>query len=107
MAFSVSRRAFNDRIVISDSRFLRSARNTVDIGNERDDGFAAPIGGYPRVGNACDALLDMKPIFSKDARDVAGGFVFLEAQFAETENFVHHLLRKRPELIHFLNRFLL
>src|SRR6476646_1169774 len=107
MAFSVSRRAFNDRIVISDSRFLRSARNTVDIGDERDDGFAAPIGGYPRGGNACDALLEMKPILSKDAGDVARRFVFLEAQFAEAEYFVHHLLCERLELIHFLNRFLL
>src|SRR5579859_489276 len=106
MAFTVARRSFNDRIVIGHYRLLRSSRNTVDIGDERDDRFAAPIGSNPSGGNACNALLDMKPIFSKDAGDVARRFVFLEAQFTEAKNFVHHLLRKRLELIHFFRRFL-
>ena len=107
MAFPVARRAFNDRIVISDSRFLRSARNAVDVGDERDDRFAAPIGGDPRGGNACNAMLDVKPVLLEDAGDVPRRFVFLEAQFAEAKNFVHHLLREHLQLVYLRHCFLL
>ena len=106
MPFSMARRAFHDRIVICHSRLLRCARDAVDVRDKGNNRFAAAVRGYPSRGNSSHAMLDVKSIFLQDARDVTRRLVFLETQFAEAENFVHHLLRKCLEFVHFQPRLL-
>src|SRR5436305_8346113 len=51
VAFTVTRRARNNWIVISDAWFLRSLRDIVDIGDECDYRLARTPGRHPRGWN--------------------------------------------------------
>ncbi len=93
VAFAVARRAFDHRIMIGDAGFLRSLRNIVDIGAERDDGLALAPGGDPGGGNSGDAALDLEAFLFENAGEVFRSFEFLEAEFAEAEDAIDHDLR--------------
>ena len=93
VAFAVARRAFDHRLVPADAGLLRRLRDVVDVAAEGDHGLARSPTGHPRGGNAGDAALDFEALFFEDAGEVLGGFEFLEAQFAEAEDAVHHDLR--------------
>ena len=93
VAFAVAGRAFDHGLVPADAGLLRGLRDIVDIAAEGDDGLAGAPTGHPRGGNPGDAALDFEALFFEDAGEVFGGFEFLEAQFAEAEDAVHHDLR--------------
>src|SRR5208283_3077905 len=105
--FSMAGRSLDDGRVVSDAGFLRSAMNAVNIGDERDHGFAAAEARNPRRGNAGNAALDRKSVFLEDGGDVARGLHFLKAQFAVAVDLVDHLLREGLTLVDFLNGLLL
>jgi hypothetical protein len=98
--------AFHQRIVIGHSGFLRSARNTVEVGDESYHRFTAPIRRHPGGGDAGNFALDVEAVLLEDARNVARRLEFLKAKFAETENLIDHLLSEGLELVNFLDRFL-
>ena len=60
VAFSVTRGAFDHRIVIRHAGLLRSLRDIVDIGSERDDRLALPPRRDKCGGNAGDAAFDLE-----------------------------------------------
>ena len=107
VAFAVARRAFDDGIVIRDAGLLRSARDTVFIRDERDDGFSAAVRRDPGGGNARNSLFDLEAVFLEDAGNVFRGFDFLEAEFTEAENLVDHLLCEGLQFIGFFDGFVL
>src|SRR5579859_841850 len=107
VSFAVAGCAFNEGSVVRDAGFLRSARNAVFVGDEGDDGFSAAVRRDPGGGNAGNSLFDLEAVFFENAGDVFRGFDFLEAQFAETENLIDHLLRKRLQFFGFFGRFVL
>ena len=86
--------AFHQGRVISDSGLLRSAGNTIDICDKGNHRLARTVGGHPSGGDGSDASFHVKAVLLQDARHVAGGLHLLEAEFAEAEDFVHHLLRE-------------
>ncbi len=100
-------RAFDDGIVIRDAGFLRSARDAVFIRDEGDDGFSAAVGRDPGRGNVCNSLFDLEAIFLENTGNVFRGFDFLEAEFAEAENLVNHLLREGLQFVGFFDGFVL
>src|SRR6476646_1233914 len=97
MPLAVARRAGDDRIVIGDSRLLRRLRDVVDIGAKCDDRFARSPRRDPGRRNAGDAALDREAVLLQDARQVLRRFELLEAEFAEAEHLIDHLL---CELVH-------
>ena len=93
VAFAVPRRAFDHRIVIGHARLLRSLRDIVDIGAERDHRLAFAPGGHERGGNAGDAALDLEAFLFEDSGEIFRRLEFLKSELAETEDAVHHHLR--------------
>ena len=93
VAFAVSGRAFDHRLVPADAGLLRGLRDIVDIGAERDDGLSRAPAGHPRGGNSGNAALDLEAFLLQNAGEVLGGLEFLEAEFAEAEDAIHHDLR--------------
>ena len=85
-------RAFDQRVAIGDAGLLRGLRDAVDVGAERDDRLAAAPGGHPGGGDAGDAALDREALLLEDAGEVLRGLELLEAEFAEAEHHVVHLL---------------
>ena len=92
VAFAMSRRAFNQRVVIAHTGLLRRLRNAVDIGAERDHRLARSPTRHPSRRYAGDATLNLEPFFFQDARQVSRGLKFLKAELAEAEDGVHHYL---------------
>lgn len=107
VAFAVSRCAFDERVVIRHPGPLRGARDAVDIRDEGDHRFPAPVRRHPRGRNSCHSAFHLKAIFLEDSRDVARGFKFLKTEFAEAEDLVHHLLCERLQAVHLDESFLL
>ncbi len=105
VAFAVAWCAFDEGIVIRDAGFLRRARDAVFLRDESDDGFSAAVRRDPRCGNSRNSLFDFEAIFLEDAGNVFRGFDFLEAEFAEAENLVDHLLRESLQLVSFIDGF--
>ena len=91
--FAVARSALDHRIVLGHAGLLRGLRNVVDIGAERDHRLALAPGRHPRRRNAGDAALDPEAFFLEDAGEVLRRLEFLEPEFAEAEDAVHHHLR--------------
>src|SRR3974377_1969429 len=98
---------FYQGIVIRHSWFLRGARDTVEVGDKSNKGVAASVGSDPSRRNPGNAAFGMEAILFQNIRDVARGFEFLEAQLAEAENFVVHLLGKRLQFVDLRDCFLL
>ena len=99
VSFAVARSAFEERIVIGHARLLRSRRDAVDIGSERDDRFARSPRRHPRRRDAGDPLLDGEPLLAQDVRQVLRRFDLLEPELAEAEDGVDHLLREVVQIV--------
>ncbi len=93
VTFAVARRAFDHRLVPAHARLLRRLRDVVDIATQRDHRLARSPTRHPGRGNSGDAALDLEAFLLEHAGEVFGGFEFLETQFAEAEDAIHHDLR--------------
>ena len=93
VAFAVARRAFDHRIVICHAGLLRSLRNIVDIGAERDHRLAFPHVATNAVGMPAMLRSHFESFFFEDADEIFRGLELLKTQLAETEDAVHHHLR--------------
>jgi hypothetical protein len=89
--FAVAGSAFDERIVIGDAGFLRSARDAIFIRDKSDDRFGAAVGSNPCGRDAGNSLFDFETIVFEDRGDVARRLEFLEAEFAVAENLVNTL----------------
>ena len=107
VAFAVAGSAINDGIVVGDAGLLRRARDAINIGDERDDGLAAPPRRHPGRGDSGDASLDAEAVLLENAGNVARGLEFLEAELAVAVDLIHHLLGESLKLVHFGDRGLL
>ena len=93
VAFAVAGRAFDHRLVPADAGLLRSLRDVVDIGAERDHRLAGSPRRHPRGGNAGDAALDLEAFLLENAGEVLRGLELLEPELAEAEDAIDHDLR--------------
>ena len=84
--------AGDEGIAVRDAGLLRRLGDAVDVGAQRDDRGARAPGGPPRTGDARHPLLDREPVVLEDAGDIALRLELLEAQLAEAEEHVDHLL---------------
>ena len=66
VAFAVSRRAFDQRLVPADAGLLRRLRDVVDVAAQRDHGLARSPACHPRGGNAGHAALDFESLFFQE-----------------------------------------
>src|SRR6185436_3638196 len=107
VAFAVSGRAFDHRLVPRDRRLLRRLRDAVDVRAERDHGLARSPRRHERGGNAGDAFLHREAVLLEDVDQVAVGLEFLEAELAVAEDLVDHLLRELRAAFDVGDRFLL
>ena len=92
VAFAVAGRALDHRVVIGHTGRLVALRNAVDVGAERDHRLAAAPLGHPRGRDAGDAVLDGEAVVAQQLAQVALGLDLLEADLAEAEDHVVHLL---------------
>ena len=99
MAFAVTRSAFDQRIAIGDARPLGPLRDAVDVRAKGDHWLAAAPLGDPRGGDARGAARDPEAVLFEDAGEVARRLDLLEAQLAEAEHGVHHLLSERGQAV--------
>ena len=89
-------RALDHRLVIGDARLLRRLRDAVDVRAERDHRLArCPSVAMNAVGMPAMPSSTVKPFFFEDVDQVAVGLDLLEAELAEAEDRVDHLLRER------------
>ncbi len=93
VTFTVSGRAFDDGFVPADAGLLRSSRDIVDIGAERDYGLARSPGRYPCGGNIGIIALNPEALFLQNAGEVLRCFELLETELAEAEYAIDHDLR--------------
>src|SRR2546422_8167894 len=93
----MARGAFNDRIVIGDSRLLGGLWDSINITAERDDRLAGSPSRCPGGWYSRDTFLYLKAILLKDIREVTRGLELLEAKFAVAEYLIDHL---RGEILH-------
>src|SRR3990172_12384211 len=100
MPLSVPRRSFDERVVVRDSRFLRSLGNAVDVAPEGDDRFSRAPARHPGGGDAGDSLFDFEPVLSQKGHEIARGLDFLKSQLAEAEDLVDHDLGELRHLAH-------
>src|SRR6185369_2787016 len=100
MSLSMSRRTFNDWIVIRDSRLLRRTRNAVDVRHERDHRLPRSICRNPCRRNARYAALDLEPVLLQDVGDIARRLKFLKPELGIAEDLIHHLLSESLPRIH-------
>ena len=100
VTFAVSGRALDHRVVIRDAGLLRSLRDAVDIGTERDHRLAGSPGGHPGGGNPGDAALNVESLGFENSGEVLRGFEFLEAELGEAEDGVHHDLHLIAHAFH-------
>src|SRR2546426_3643319 len=107
VTFAMARSAFNDGIVIGDSRFLRGLWNSINVTAERDDGLAGSPSRCPGCRDSRDTVLYLKTIFLEDVGEVMGGLEFLEAELAIAEYLIDHLSREISHLLDFCRGFLL
>src|SRR5207249_12006935 len=83
--------AFDDRIVVCDSRFLRGLWNPVYITAQRDDRLAGSPGCYPRCRYSRDPFLDLEAILLERVDKVAGSLELLKDKLAIIEHLIHIL----------------
>ena len=107
VAFAVTRRALDDRIVIRDARLLRRLRNAVDVGAERDHRLARSVGRHPRRRNARLPARHLEAELLELRGQVPRRLDFLHAELAEAEDGVDHLLRELRHLVDALDGFFL
>ena len=100
VTFAVSRRAFNQRVVIRDTRFLRGLWDAIDIGPKRDDGLAGSPSGHPGRGNSRDAAFHFEAFRFEHPGQVFRSFVFLKAELGEAEDGVDHHLHLAAHALH-------
>src|SRR5207248_8666587 len=62
VAFAVTGRAVDHRIVVGDARLLRRLRDPVDVGADRDDRLAGSPSGHPGRRNAGNTPLDAEAV---------------------------------------------
>ena len=70
VAFAMTRRAFDDGIVIADAGLLRRLRDIVDIGAERDHRLAFAPTGDPGGRDAGVVALDFETILFEDPAQI-------------------------------------
>ena len=80
--------------VARDARNLRRLRNAIEVGAERDDGFAGAPSRNPGRGNSRHTLAHREAVLLEDADDVLRRFEFLKAQLSEAEHLIDELLRE-------------
>ena len=68
-------------------------------------GLPDPQRGHPGGRNARRAALDREAVLLEDAGQIARRLDFLEAELAEAEDRVDHLLRQLGHLVDALDRF--
>ena len=91
--FTVAGRALDHRLVPPDAGLLRSLRDIVDVGAERDHGLPGAPRRHPRRRNAGDAALDFEALLLENAGEVLRSLVLLESELAEAEDAIDHHLR--------------
>ena len=107
VTFAMPWSAFNDGIVIRDSRFLRGLWNSVNVTAERDDRLAGSPSRCPGCRYSGDTFLYLKTILLEDIGEVKRGLELLEAEFTIAEYLIDHLRREILHLLDFCNCFLL
>ncbi len=100
VTLAVAGAAFEKRIVVGHARLLRSRRNAVDVGAQRDDRLARSPRGHPRRRDARNAFFDGEALLPQDVGQVFGGFDLLESELAEAEDGIHHLLCEVLKIVH-------
>src|ERR1041385_9315791 len=101
MPFTMARSSFDHRVVISDTRFLRSFWNTINVGAECNHGLATAPRCKPCRGNVCNALLYFETVLFENTCEIRLCFNFLEAELRKTEKHVVDLLTKHGILFNF------
>ena len=92
VAFAVPRRALDERIVIRHARLLRALRDAVDVGPERNHRTSRAPLRDPGGWNAGHAILNDEAVVAQQLAEIALRLDFLEADLAEAEDHVVHLL---------------
>ena len=107
VAFAVSRRARNYRLMPGDTGLLRRLWNVVDVRPERDDRLARAPTRHPRRRNAGQILLHREAVLLQDVRQILRRLEFLESEFTEAEHLIDHLLREGRHVVDVGHNFLL
>ena len=91
--FAVPGRALDDRIVIRHARLLRRLRDVVDVRADRDHRLARSPRREPGGRDTGVAALDFEAVLFEDLGEIFRRLELLEAELAEAEDLVDHLLR--------------
>src|SRR6188474_2300638 len=88
----MSRSSFYYWFFISNTRFLRCFRDTINIATQCNERFAISPFGKPCSWYARDPSFNSKTILFKNFCEVCRCFCFLETKFRKTKDNIHHFL---------------
>ncbi len=94
VSLAVARAVLDQRVPVGDAGLLGGLRKTVDVTHDADHRLAAAPGRNVAGRHAGAAGLDIEPLLGQDPGDVLHRPELLEAELAERENRVDHLLRQ-------------
>src|SRR5712692_2909186 len=90
----MTRRAFDDRIVVSHPRLLRSLGNAINVRPYRDDRLARSPCRHPSGRDARKIPLDRKTVLFENVGQIPRRLELLEPKLSVAENLIDHLLRE-------------